>query len=154
MTQMQQQIVPSDSSSSAEIFAEQVHPDHLWDIAPRLWPFVKKATDVSEFVSPEHIFRQAQENAVQLWVIYQYPPEELDILAVVVTQIVRYDEASVCEILLAGGREMKKWTPLLTELEAWAKREGCSRIHVNGRPGWARVFPEYREVYRVFAKEI
>jgi hypothetical protein len=55
-------------------------------------------------------------------------------------------DRKTCCIWACGGRERERWLPLLSELEKFAKAEGCESICLYGRKGWAREFPEYKLV--------
>ncbi len=71
-----------------------------------------------------------------------------------VTEIVGYPNGSHCRIWLAGGnydelRELER-----DRLIPWARSQGCRRIELVGRKGWARRLEDYREVATVLAKEI
>jgi hypothetical protein len=54
-----------------------------------------------------------------------------------------------------GGRNRGCWlAQCLAELEAQAKAMGAIRLELEGRPGWRRVLPGYREVRTVLAKDL
>ena len=41
--------------------------------------------------------------------------------------------------LLIGGSDMRDWVHLWSEVEAWAKHQGCTKVELSGRRGWSRV---------------
>lgn len=49
---------------------------------------------------------------------------------------------------LAGERIMRWARQLSDTLAAFARDEGCARVMFKGRPGWARVLPEFRRTER------
>lgn len=44
-----------------------------------------------------------------------------------------------------GGRDLKRWLHLVSDLKGWAKGRGASRLMIHGRPGWVRVLKGYRQ---------
>ena len=50
----------------------------------------------------------------------------------------------VCVLTACGGRDMKRWLPLLEIIEAYAKAEGGGRLRIFGRKGWQRMLKNYR----------
>lgn len=71
-----------------------------------------------------------KDGSKQLWVIVGGDK----CLASIVTEIIN----DTCFIWAIGGEEMREWLPLHTQLEAWAKGEGCDAVHFFGRLGWLR----------------
>jgi hypothetical protein len=49
---------------------------------------------------------------------------------------------------------MKRWLPLIEQIEAYAKREGCMRVRIYGRKGWSRVLKNYEERFSIMDKEL
>ncbi len=71
-----------------------------------------------------------------------------------ITESYAYPAGSHCRIWLAGGNYKE-----LRELERdkvipWARQQGCRRMELVGRKGWARRLRDYEEVATVLAKEI
>jgi hypothetical protein len=66
------------------------------------------------------------------------------IIAAMTTSLVRTDSDKVCILTACGGSAMADWLPLRTKIEAYAKAEGCSRVRIYGRKGWARVLKDYQ----------
>src|SRR5690348_14938454 len=50
--------------------------------------------------------------------------------AAAATILINSDTARVCVITVCGGQGMTRWLPLLGEIEAYAKREGCARMRI------------------------
>jgi hypothetical protein len=38
-----------------------------------------------------------------------------------------------------GGSDMKRWLPLIDQIETYARAEGCRRVSIFGRKGWLHV---------------
>ena len=77
------------------------------------------------------------------------PPIE----AAAATILINSDVGKVCIITVCGGRDMTRWLPLIAGIEAYAKREGCSRVRIFGRKGWLRVLDGYRAKHVVADKK-
>ena len=74
--------------------------------------------------------------------------------AAAATILVNSDTAKVCIITVCGGRRMTGWLPLLGEIEAYAKREGCTRMRIFGRKGWLRVLHGYEPTHIIMDKDL
>lgn len=59
------------------------------------------------------------------------------------TQITMADCGKVCELVAVGGKNRRRWMPMLRKLEIYAKAEGCTCVRIFGRRGWARVLAGY-----------
>lgn len=59
--------------------------------------------------------------------------------AAIVTQVIQTPRIKTCHFFLAGGdlAELERMQPIV---EAWARKEGCRRMTLAGRPGWTRTF--------------
>lgn len=55
-----------------------------------------------------------------------------------VTQCVADDRGPCLHVWLAGG-DLADILRLKPGIEAWARAQGCERVTINGRHGWARV---------------
>ncbi|WP_298255830.1 hypothetical protein [Bradyrhizobium sp.] len=62
------------------------------------------------------------------------------------------DLGKVCVITLCAGRAMKRWLKLVDRIEAYARDEGCGRVHIFGRKGWLRVLEGYEARHVVMDK--
>jgi hypothetical protein len=47
---------------------------------------------------------------------------------------------------------MRRWLRLIDQIERYAWREGCERVVICGRRGWARMLPAYREAARIIER--
>lgn len=85
-----------------------------------------------------------------LWVA----ADEEQIWASAVTGLHTENEHKFCCIWACGGRAREKWLPLLSEVESFAKAEGCQSMRIYGRKGWARVFPDYKLIQITLEKAL
>lgn len=68
-----------------------------------------------------------------------------------ITEVHDFASGRICHIVAMAGEFNHA---LLTEIEAWAKRNGCQKLHFTGRKGWERRLPEYQHIAIVMQKEI
>ncbi len=152
MIQQPTQTEPSESSSSDDVFAVLVPPTEVAAIESIIRPILERSVDKCfSRVRVDYFFSEAKQNQMQIWLALT-PPNT--ILAVAVTQIAECDGRKFCMVIQTAGTQMERWVHLLVEVEKWAAELGCQTIEIEGRRGWGRIFKDYRESYRVFAKEL
>lgn len=54
-----------------------------------------------------------------------------------------HDGRRFAAILAVGGARARAWRHTLAEIEAGARRLGCTTVEWIGRRGWARLLPDY-----------
>lgn len=74
--------------------------------------------------------------------------------AAAATILINSEIGKVCIITVCGGSGMKRWLPLIEQIEGYAKREGCARVRIYGRKGWGRVLEGYEEKHIIMDKEL
>lgn len=85
-----------------------------------------------------------------LWLAYSDGKTE----AAVVTQITKNDCGKVCTIVACGGKVARRWVHLTSEIESYAKAEGCGIVRIFGRKGWARLMPAYKATHVILERQI
>lgn len=60
-------------------------------------------------------------------------------LSAAIGEVCEYPKLRVYHIFLAGG-SMTELKNMLIDGEEWARRIGCQRMRIIGRPGWTRTF--------------
>jgi hypothetical protein len=74
-----------------------------------------------------------------------------EILAAATTRLIKpYDK--VCELTACSGYQMAQWLPLLRQIEAYARAEGCRKMRILGRKGWERVLDGYHVEHVILEK--
>ena len=131
----------------------------LLEDVERVWPFVEPhivaACDaVTTEITPEFIHAEALADRRTLWAIID-TDDPFPFLAAFATGERLTTRGRVVFIDVLGGRERQRWLePCLAELEAQAKAMGAVSIEIEGRRGWKRVLPGYREVRVTLEKEL
>lgn len=60
----------------------------------------------------------------------------------------------VCVLTACAGNNRERWLPLLSQIEKYAKDEGCHAMRIFGRKGWHRVLDGYHIEHVVLEKEL
>jgi hypothetical protein len=128
-----------------------IPPQDVW----KIWQGHVEAMVDSGFAAfdvpmPEDIVEQLRSGTRLLWVAVQGDR----IIAAMLTQLFPMRSGLVCKALECGGEKMSTWLKLRKGIEEYAKREGCGRVIVEGRPGWARLLPDYRMIGVTLEKRI
>ena len=156
MTQPQTQIEPSDSSTTPELLLAQIEPQDIEPFGDMFRQLLDRVTPLSHgTMSTDDVLRLVKEDKFQLWAVFVQGAEALT--AMFVTQLMIYPSGlKVCEIILFAGKGIRDSVHLISDLESWARGNGCDRIHINGRRGWGRVMGSYgvTENYTVFSKHL
>jgi len=100
---------------------------------------------------PDDILQQLKYGTRLLWIAVDASSH---IHAALLTQLFEMRSGKVCKVLECGGHKMKTWVHLRTKIEDYAKAEGCGRVIVEGRAGWARMLPDYRMIGVTLEKAI
>ena len=128
-----------------------VPPDEVWKIWPgRVHELVDSAFARADVPMPDDIAEQLKYGTRLLWLVI----DKDQILAALLTQLFPMRSGLVLKLLEGGGEKMSNWLHLKSQIEDYAKREGCVRVIVEGRPGWARVLPDYEVVGVTLEKRI
>jgi len=130
------------------------HEDVLkhWDIVS------KHLTRAREYGQGESsltdYLRKILNNQAQCWAVI----DSDNIVGVGLTEVLIYSQHKTLHIIVFSGSNFEEQSKVFPTVEAFAKECGCSAIEQWGRPGWAKVLPEYvpgfKQAYVVMRKEI
>ena len=134
--------------STAELVC--VDPKRVHEIWPHVRHLLKAACRRTELNAFADIEADILSGRSLLWLAWNGRAIE----AAAATILINSDTAKVCIITVCGGRQMKRWLPLLGEVEAYAKREGCARVRIFGRKGWLRVLDGYEHKHIIMDKDL
>jgi len=57
----------------------------------------------------------------------------------------------ILDIALFGGSRIKEWNDQAIDfIKTLAKSNNCSKIWIASRKGWAKIFPEFEEIGRIY----
>lgn len=122
--------------------------------------------------TPEHVKAKVDAGEWLLWIIWNDRPRTTwidsnrercqsddtgELLAAGTTELVTLiNGRKLCVISTCAGKEMKTWQRFLSDIETYAKREGCEAVRFYGRAGWGRYFKDqgYTQPWLVVEKKI
>lgn len=98
----------------------------------------------------EDIFNLIKEERWTLWVV----EKDLEIEAIIVTQIVKYPKIREFQIILCDGKDYKNWYYLINKMEDYAKLAGCDKMVALGRVGWEKIMQGYKKSYICIERDL
>ena len=121
-----------------------------WD---QIAPLLEKACKYSgDRFTPETVLQAVGGGSLQVFVAFK---DDDTIKAAAVTCITLFGTGlKVCEILLLGGEERKSWLHFQDNVRRWAALEGCDRMVVHGRKGWAKDLSDWRVTGTTFERPV
>ena len=147
---------PTESSpcfSSADVSLSKIPQDEVFRVAGLVAPYLESAIrSGSSRMTVGEVLEHAAAGTYQLWLV---ATADGDCIAAAITVLAgSLTEEKSCLVLLLGGRDLPRWKHVVSEMETWARLEGCTCMEFHGRRGWERIFPEYRAAYVVLRKEL
>lgn len=127
-----------------------VDPEKVSSVWPHVKSLLRKACLRTALNAFEDIESDVLSGRSLLWLAWNGRV----ILAAAATTMIKTEAGRVCVIAACGGANMKRWLPLLGEIEAYARSEGCARMRIFGRKGWLRVLDGYHEGHVIIDKEL
>lgn len=122
--------------------------DQLW---PRLAPLIEQARAYScgEY-ELDDIRALIAARKAQLWAAV----DSDGIQGAMVTRVLEYPRFRALNVMYLAARDFDQRLHSQPEIEAYARRQGCSEIHITGRAGWVRKLAShgYQEQYRTLRK--
>jgi hypothetical protein len=116
-----------------------VDPKRINEIWPHVVGLIHDAVRRTNLNHTRDIERDVLHGNGLLWLAC----EGSTIKAAMTTALITTDRDKVCILTACGGKDMADWLPLHAKIEAYAKAEGCSRLRIYGRKGWARALENY-----------
>ena len=131
----------------------QVPPQAVAAVWPRIERYLQSAIDRSHGThTMDTTKRDAEAGQRQLWVVIT---DDKDITAAGVTSLQSFPSGRLMlQIEVFGGDNMKAFFDLKSELEKWAKDEGCTAVCLWARKGWAKHLHDYQVTNYLMHKEI
>lgn len=130
------------STSSASVDLVEVDPARVAEFWPIAEPWLKAAYDRGHSDdSLEDVRNMVFAGRALLWLVH----EDFKVLGAVVTQVSNTTNRRLCTVLAFGGTGFREWTHLLAKIEDYGRTMRCDAMRIYGRPGFARVYPEYKQ---------
>lgn len=133
------QLVPSDLARSVS----------QWDVVDK---WLRRAIAHSKGrQSLPDVVDDCEKGEKQLWVVRE---GEAQVVGTLVTEIRKHPEMQVCSVILLGGVGFDQWKYLAETLEIWARDIGCTKMDLQGRPGWIRKFNGWKLIGVFLEKDL
>jgi hypothetical protein len=116
-----------------------VDPARLHDVWPHVAPLIAQAMRRGQMGEVGDVERSLRSGMALLWLAW----DGERILSAAVTELAAVAGDKVCTIVACGGRDFARFGHLIGGLEHYARQEGCTRMRICGRKGWARLLPDY-----------
>ena len=123
----------------------------------KIWPLardlVQLACDTNGAFDSDDIKDLCRQGAMQLWLVVS---DSDTVLATVVTELRSNPNYKVCDARIVTGTQMEKWHHHVSDLEKWAKGEGCKKMELYARPGWEKIMKPkgYKKTHVQIEKEL
>lgn len=128
-----------------------VAPEYVAQLWPHVRAMIDAAFDAVDEYEPADLFDKLCAGRLLLWL---WAPNA-KIEAALITALVPRPSGLTCRLLACGGHGLTDWIDGGHEkIEAYARAEGCVKMEIEGRTGWARVRPEYRAIRIVLEKAL
>lgn len=128
-----------------------VDPKRVQAIWPAARPLIEKAYKDGDQIVPPNVLYDLVKGRRLLWLAVD---EDKNILAAMLTQLFEMVSGKMCKMQECGGAQMHEWKHLRKRIEDYARAEGCTRVLIEGRPGWKRVMSDYEQIAVVLEKRL
>jgi len=124
--------------------------DEVWYIAAKQ---LEPALDLTPKATLDSVRARLESGDAQLW--FAWVRSSGDIICSCVSEIRKWESGfKTVAVLLIGGSRMDLWRHMILQMEQYAVAEGANALEVIGRPGWERVFEDYRKTETTIMKEL
>jgi hypothetical protein len=118
---------------------------------PKALPILQPALDrLGDRYTAKDICDRLADGRMQLWAA------EFDdaVTTAAITQVITYPSCKAMNIFAVAGKGYGLWEDWIAEVCAWAKTTGCRYVEIQGREGWKKLLPGFRETGIILIKEI
>jgi hypothetical protein len=127
-----------------------VNPEKIDEIWPRVSYYIqdslKRGPRENTF---EGLRLKLKSGLALLWLAF-----DGEIHGVATTELITIDGRKLCVISSCGGKRIELWKHCIRDLEAFARDEKCCAVRIGGRPGWKKLFGDYKEPWICLEKEL
>lgn len=127
-----------------------VDPGKINEIWPHVEPLLKTAMLRAGEMTMADMLARLQDRRLLLWLVW----DGTEIVSALVTELAETISGKVCVIVAMGGKGRERWLHLTSQLEEFARAEGCRAMRLYGRRGWKRVMRDYRETRVILEKDL
>lgn len=121
----------------------------LW---PQIEPLIKPLVESEGNYIPEDILAFHLRDEMLIFIAWNDIAKS--VVAVMVTQIMKYPRRKICYVPYIAGENMSAWADDFTRIvEDYARKCGCNRMGGGFRKGWVRV-AGYKDVGCILVKDL
>jgi hypothetical protein len=130
---------------SVDLFCVDPKDVHqIWPQAKELIRTAIERTDLSDFRDIEYDVLSGDQ---LLWLAISNRIE-----AAATTHLIKTKDKPVLVITACSGTDRKRWLPLLSRIEHYARAEGAKCVRIYGRKGWQRALSGYHVEHVILEK--
>jgi hypothetical protein len=134
--------------STAELVC--VDPERVGEF----WPHVSALLKAACFRTKLNAFSDIEADILSgrslLWIAWNGRTVE----SAAATILINSEVGRICIITVCGGSDMRRWLPLIDQIETYAMGEGCKRVRIFGRKGWLHLLDGFEEKHVIMDKEL
>lgn len=120
------------------------------EVWPRVAALLELAIEKLNLGDYEVMEQELRDGKALLWIA----GDPGDLKSAGVTQVSLANGRKFCTIVAWAGHDVTTSLPLLCEIDAYAKREGCVAMRIFGRPGWSRVLKDYDVIGHILERTL
>lgn len=129
-----------------------VPPEDVWKIWPgKVSVLIDAAYAANDQFLPPTILDELRAGTKLLWLAIDGKDT---IVAAMLTALYPMRSGKMCKMMECGGEHLEDWKHMRSQIEEYAKAEGCVRVMCEGRPGWAKVLSDYQMIGVIMEKRI
>ena len=124
----------------AETTLEPVPTPHVPIVWPSIADLVGAACERSygKFTA-DLLFNEISGDRMQLWLAWDGGPQ-----AVCITRTLDVNGVKILDFVIVTGVARETWQHFKHQIEDWARSIGCTRSQAMMRPGWSKIFPDFK----------
>jgi hypothetical protein len=128
-----------------------LEPEDVAGLWPSLRPFVERAIPRSHGrLTAQELLAGAVQGRYGIAIVYE---EGRGILSVGALQVLTFPEKAVLSVFMYSG-ERRRLMHLWPIVEQRAREMGCSEVQISGPRAWGRIFPDFKEAFTTYTKEV
>ena len=117
-----------------------VRSDKLYDWWSVVEPFIRACEETQFEWTTDYVQRALLERDAQLWCVNKKDK----VVGIFVTRLEAGIDGAIGRVWIAAGELKDCGVAVFRDhIEPWFAEKGCQRITFDGRPGWAKILPDY-----------